>query len=86
MSDASEEYKALRLESQCRRAEHRAHAIAVLTNRGYHFETRNDGVHLIVEAALGKIDYWPGTGLWKCRYGTQQGRGIASVLQHLSKN
>jgi len=74
----------MRDSSKQRRAEHREYAPKVLADRGFHFEAKNGGAHLIVDAALGKIDYWPGTGLWVCRYGLR-GRGLQPLLQHLNK-
>ena len=76
--------KELREASKLRRAEHREHAPLALARRGFYFEVKNEGAHLIVRAALGKIDYWPGTGLWICRYGPR-GRGLRPLLQHLNK-
>lgn len=77
-------FKGLREASKLKRAEHREHAPLVLESRGFYFEVKNEGAHLIVDAALGKIDYWPGTGLWICRYGPR-GRGLQPLLQHLNK-
>lgn len=77
-------FKELRKESQRKRADNREYARLVLEASGHYFEVKNDGAHLIVDAALGKIDYWPGTGLWICRYGPR-GRGLQPLMQHLSK-
>ena len=76
--------KEMRKESQRKRADNREYARLVLEASGHYFEVKNEGAHLIVDAALGKIDYWPGTGLWICRYG-HRGRGLQPLLQHLNK-
>ena len=77
-------FKEMRKESQRKRADNREYARLVLEASGHYFEVKNEGAHLIVDAALGKIDYWPGTGLWICRYG-HRGRGLQPLLQHLNK-
>lgn len=34
----------------------------VLTRNGYVFETKNNGEHLVILLAGGKVDYWPSNG------------------------
>jgi hypothetical protein len=73
-------FKILRAESQARRASNRERSTQRLLDAGIGFEMRNKGAHLIV---LSRVDFWPGTGLWRDRTTTSHGRGLRTLLRHL---
>ena len=56
-----------RKESMQRRASNRTNSALVLEERGIPFESKSDGVHLVVGNKPYLFDFWPGTGKWKCR-------------------
>lgn len=56
----------------------------LLVSRGVKFESHNHGYHLVVEAAHGKIDFWPSTGRWLGR-AQGAGRGVKNLLMHLGQ-
>ena len=73
--------KAMKEQSQERRANNRESSAAILTNKGIPFESKNGGAHLIVNG--GEVDFWPGTGKWIFRQSRKQGRGVRQLLKAL---
>ena len=73
--------------SRVRRARNRKNGESELFTRGIPFLKKNGGAHLIVYPTDGmkRVDFWPGTGLWRSYWGSHEGRGIGSLLAHLSK-
>lgn len=70
--------------SQVKRAANRERSAQHLENLGVTFSEHNNGAHLIIYGRLETIDFWPGTGLWRCRGGKQvSGRGIEALLTRL---
>lgn len=59
--------------SKDKRAMNRAASPKYLERQGIKFESRNEGAHLIVD---GRVDFWPGTGLWIVKEGNKRGRGV----------
>ena len=53
-----------------------------LQEAGIVYVTYNNGVHLIVEGKGCKIDFWPGTGKWNSRDGTE-GFGVRNLIAHI---
>lgn len=60
-----------------KRAENRLQSTHMLRVAGIPFTELNNGAHL----QIGKIDFWPGTGLYKD--GSLEGRGIENLIQHI---
>lgn len=75
----------LKAESQQRRANNRESGADILRRAGASFEVKNDRAHLIVRGGTLVVDFWPGTGLWKVRGITGNGRGVHSLLRALGK-
>jgi len=48
------------------------------------YESKNDGVHLIVEGNSGYIDYWPTTGKWKDRESMATGFGARTLVHYIT--
>lgn len=78
----SEYWRDVKAEGQENRARNRESSPTVLTRHGIAYETKNDGTHLIVTHAGKTVDFWPGTGLWRARKGTN-GRGVFRLLAFL---
>ena len=54
----------------------------LLINKGILFESKNNGLHLVITHKEETIDFWPSTGLFwvrKCK----QGRGIKNLIKLL---
>lgn len=79
-SDIAEAGRAMRAESQARRARHRDSSAAMLRGAGIPFESRNGGAHLIV---AGRYDFWPGTGLWMARGDKAKRRGVRKLIARI---
>ncbi len=60
------------------RQKNRQQAPVALREAGIDFEMKNHGAHLIVDH--GRVDFWPGTGLWHVRGGAQ-GTGVKKLIK-----
>lgn len=77
MGDMGDIFNEMREASQKRRASNRENSAEILTRARIPFESKNDGAHLIVD---GRIDFWPGTGLWIVRGRKQKRRGVRRLI------
>lgn len=82
MSDVGDDYRALREESQQRRANNRVKSAEYLTAHGISFESKNHGAHLVVSYGSVTLDFWPGTGKWISRCG-KKGFGVHKLVEFL---
>ena len=73
-------YRALREQSQMKRATNRNQSARLLTEAGIPFESKNGGAHLIV---AGRYDFWPGTGLWMARGDKAKQRGVVKLVRRI---
>lgn len=71
---------AMKKESQARRRRNREQSLELLRTKHIPFASHNNGVHLVVTARDGLIDFWPGTGKYKLRSGGE-GRGVFNLLK-----
>lgn len=67
-----------------KRARNRQASPEMLTAKGIHFVSKNNGAHLIVEGCKDLIDFWPGTGKWIVR-GGREGRGVQNLIALIKK-
>lgn len=67
-------------QKQARRAANRLHAPQLLKEAGIAFTVHNGGAHLVVEE---RVDFWPGTGLWKPRASRAQQRGVRALIRFI---
>ena len=77
----TEAWRALKVESQERRASNRSRSAELLKAAGIEFEERNHGAHLIVTHGAQVYDFWPGTGLWTHRATRDTARGVHSLMR-----
>lgn len=55
----------------------------ILINSGLYFQTKNNGLHIIVYINYKpKADFWPTTGKWKLRKG-KDGFGVYNLIRKL---
>ena len=84
MGDMNDYFNDIKSASQVKRAVNRERSAQRLEDLGVTFSEHNNGAHLIIYGRLETIDFWPGTGLWRCRGGKQvSGRGIEALLTRL---
>lgn len=77
-------YRAATKASQKRRSKNREQSADYLKSREIPYTEHNAGAHLIVEGALGYIDFWPGTGKWKSREG-KEGFGVRNLVKSIQQ-
>lgn len=82
MGDMAEDFNALKQRSKDKRASNRCQSAGILDLNKIHYTTNNGGAHLIVEGNVGFIDFWPGTGRWKCRTGLS-GFGVFNLVTYI---
>ena len=75
-------YRDRKAHSKAKRFHNREQSTSHLERSGIPFTSKNDGAHLIVDLEGIVIDFWPGTGFWRSRKGTQ-GRGIRRLIGYL---
>jgi hypothetical protein len=80
MSDMAEDFRAWDEAKREKKADNLAKSTAILSERGIEFESKNNGVHLIVRGAGKVVDFWPSTGKYIVR-GGRTGRGVFNLLR-----
>lgn len=80
MSELSEDFKAYREYCMEKRQSNREKSTALLLEHCIQFESRNDGVHLLIETAKGRVNFYPSTGLYN---GILSGRGVFNLIEEL---
>ena len=85
MSDMGELFNEWKKLKQEKRQSNLQFSTELLKASGFEFESKNNGVHLIVTTGRGKIDFWPSTGLFQARWNGWQGRGIRNLLKTLEQ-
>ena len=78
----SEMWRAVRDQSQEKRANNREFSAKLLRDNSINFESKNNGAHLIID---NKVDFWPGTGKWIVRNG-RKGRGVKNLMKWIKEN
>lgn len=73
-------WREIKKERQAKRAANRDSSASLLIANGIKFAERNMGAHLIVE---GRIDFWPGTGLWIDRNDHKHHRGVMKLIRYV---
>ena len=49
------------------------------------FESKSNGIHLIVECGTEKIDFWPSTGKYIPRVSNKPGRGVRNLVKYIEE-
>jgi len=85
MSDIGEDFAAMKAHSKLKKERNLAYSTNLLVESGIEFESKNNGVHLIVTSDLGLIDFWPSTGKFKVRSQTKYGRGVKNLINLIKR-
>lgn len=80
MGDTGDDFKAYRDYCRDKRQSNKEKSTALLIENGIKFDSRNDGVHLMIETAKGRVNFYPSTGLYN---GAFSGRGVFNLLKEL---
>lgn len=78
--DLSAIYATMREESLKKKQSNLKFSTALLDKVGIYYESKNNGIHLIVYNKNELIDFWPSTGKWIPRGGTAN-RGIFELIK-----
>lgn len=81
IGDVFNAYKAARRQ---KRENNRKQSVLSLMHEAIPFESHNDGVHIIIKTPV-RIDFWPGTGLWKTADGKIEQRGVRNLINFYRK-
>ena len=81
MGDMAEVFNDLRKYKQEKRASNTVASTQMLVKAGIKFKSFNGGVHLVLDHAVGMVDFWPSTGLWMLRGTTKRQRGVKNLLK-----
>ena len=76
MGDMGDDFKAYREYCRDKRQSNKEKSTALLIENGIKFDSRNDGVHLMIETSKGRVNFYPSTGLYN---GALQGRGVFNL-------
>ncbi len=79
MSDISADWRDHKRERAARRESNLNASTRMLRDAGIEFDTKNNGLHLVVKTERGVINFWPSTGLWS-HAGTSR-RGVNNLIQ-----
>lgn len=81
MGDMGDVFRGMQEASKERRANNREGSAELLVLAAVPFVSKNGGAHLIVD---GRIDFWPGTGLWMDRKSMKKRRGVQDLIRHVN--
>ncbi len=85
MGDMGDDFRAWDAEKKAKKQSNIEKSTDILTTRGWAFETKNGGVHLIVRNN-GKIaDFWPSTGKYNIRGEQEYKRGVFNLMKDLEQ-
>lgn len=85
MNETTEMWRDVRHEQQAQRSTNRERGAFQLTSRGFKFESKNDGAHLVVKHGGRTVDYWPGPGKWIVRGSRRRGHGVFDLMRLLEQ-
>lgn len=84
-SDECAGYPIDRISNKDKKSRNKDWSTQHLIDKGIRFESKNNGVHLIVYGDKGIVDFWPSTGKWISRYEEKTSRGIRELVKYISE-
>lgn len=85
MSELGDTFDALHEHNREKKRNNMEQSTKILRDRGINFQSKNNGVHLIVEHNGCTVDFWPSTGKFMFRKENFVGRGVFNLLKRLQK-
>ena len=83
--ELADEYRSMDAIKKAKKASNLEQSTNLLKLEGIDFESKNNGVHLIVTDFNGNlIDFWPSTGKWIVRNG-KTSRGIQNLIRYIKE-
>lgn len=85
MSDVGEDYKMWHEVKKQKKTSNLKYSTENLTSLGINFESKNNGIHLVVKGKNNTYDFYPSTGSYSRRGSNCWLRGIKNLLNDLEK-
>ena len=82
MSELSETYELMKKVCREKKLSNKEFSTVLLDKMGIDYDSKNNGVHLIVFNGLETIDFYPSTGKWIPR-GKEASRGVKKLLDYM---
>lgn len=82
MSEIGDAFKAIKERNKLKKLSNMEYSTELLKSLGIEFESKNNGVHLIVSHNGLIADFWPSTGKYSLRDGRYK-RGVKSLVSDL---
>lgn len=82
MGDMGDFFREVKQVKKLKRKSNMTYSTGKLDELGIKYESMNGGIHLIVEGAYSKIDFWPSTGRFYIRSKKKYSRGIKNMIKH----
>ena len=80
MGSMREDFRAYDQYNRMKKQANKKFSTELLIKEGIKFESRNEGLHLVIRTGKGKINFFPSTGLFN---GALKGRGVYNLLKEL---
>ncbi len=80
MSDMGDDFREAREVASEKKRQNLQKSTDILRENGIRFESKNGGVHLVIETTSGIVNFWPSTGLFS---GAENGRGVFNLLKKI---
>lgn len=75
-----EDFRAYDQYSRMKKQANKQFSTNLLIEQGIIFESKNDGLHLVIRTRKGNINFFPSTGLYN---GAVKGRGVYNLLKEV---
>lgn len=75
-----EDFRAYDRYSRMKKQANKQFSTNLLIEQGIIFESKNDGLHLVIRTRKGNINFFPSTGLYN---GAVKGRGVYNLLKEV---
>lgn len=82
MGSIREDYRERERYSRMKKQANKQYSTHLLIEQGIAFESRDNGLHLVIRTSRGNINFFPSTGLYN---GAVKGRGVFNLLEELKK-
>lgn len=83
MNELSEEYALIREIGRQKKLSNMEQSTLLLDRLGIDYESKNNGIHLIVSHDTKIVDFYPSTGKWIVRKVGKSDRGVMNLLRYL---
>lgn len=80
MGSIREDYRAYDHYNRMKKQANKKFSTELLIREGIEFESRDNGLHLVIRTRKGNINFFPSTGLFN---GALKGRGVYNLLKEL---